>query len=119
MHKGSVWELPFDQPAVLEVHAEFGTRALLPVEPGYSPRLEIARGGSDNIEVRIEKLANVVRVSLDPMPALNWFGGWDRRAELYLPKDVRASVQTNAGSMSVRGLEGCELSIKTDRKSVV
>src|SRR5436309_9251848 len=108
MYKGSVWELPFDQPAVLEVQAESGSLALLPVEPGNVPRLEPARA-SDNVEIHIEKVGNVVRVSLDPLSPFKWFGGWDSRAVLYLPKDVRASVETNAGAISVRGLEGCEL----------
>jgi hypothetical protein len=110
MHKGTVWELPFDQPAVLELQAEFGAVTLLPVEAGEPPRLELARHGADNAEVEIEKLGQVVRVSIGT--AHNWFGGWDSRAVLSVPTDLRASVQTNAGSVSVRGLEGCELGIK-------
>jgi len=31
-----------------------------------------------------------------------------------VPLDVRASIQTNAGSVSVRNLEGCELGIKAN-----
>jgi hypothetical protein len=113
MHNGTVRELPFDQPAVLEMQTEFGSLALLPVEPGHTPRLELARGSVDNIDVRIEKLGGVVRVSIDPMQAFRWFGG-ESRVALYLPRDVRASVQSNAGSISVRGLEGCELGIKAN-----
>jgi len=33
---------------------------------------------------------------------------------LYVPLDVRAAVQTNAGSVTLRGLEGCELGIKAN-----
>jgi hypothetical protein len=118
MHTGNanVWNLPFDQPAILELQAEFGNLSLLPVEPGQNPRLELSRGSNDSVDVHVEKVGEVVRVGLDPVsPLNNWFGGgWDCRAVLYLPRDVRAAVQTNAGSVSVRGLESCELGIKAN-----
>jgi len=114
MQNGNVWELPFSQPAQLELHTEWGNVAVLPVEPGQSPRLELTRGSSDNVAVHVEKLGDVVRVSLDPQRSFNWFGGWECRAAVYVPRDVRASVETNAGSVSVRNLEGCELGIKAN-----
>src|SRR4051794_5428790 len=107
--EGTVWELPFEQPAVLELLAEFGNLALLPVEAGQSPYLELSRGTADNVDVHIEKVGEVVRVALEPRASFNWFGAWDCRAVLYLPRDVHAALQTNAGSVSVRNLEGCEL----------
>lgn len=113
MHDGNVWELPFDQPAVLEMQAEFGNVSLVPVEPGTSPRLEFAREASEASEVHVEKVGEVVRVSLAPRSFNNWFGGgWHSGAVLYVPRDVRAAVQTSAGSVHVRSLEGCELGIK-------
>lgn len=110
----TVFELPFGQPAVLELHAEFGNLALLPVEVGRRPRLELSRGSAEHVEVYIEKVDDTVRVSLEPRPAFKWFGGWECRAVAYVPRDVRAAVQTNAGSVSVRNLEGCELGIKAN-----
>ncbi len=114
MHNGNVWELPFSQPAVLELHAEYGNLALLPVEAGRQPRLELSRGSSEHIEVYIEKTDTAVRVSLEPRPTFRWFGSWECRAVVYVPRDVRAAVQTNAGSVSVRNLDGCELGIKAN-----
>jgi hypothetical protein len=116
MHNGNVWELAFDQPAVLELQAEFGNLSLVPVEPEHSPRLELSRSSADRVDVHVDRVNEVVRVSLDSRPGLNsWFGGgWECRAVLYVPRDVRAAVQTNAGSISVRGLDGCELGIKAD-----
>jgi hypothetical protein len=99
---------------VLELQAEFGNLSLVPVEAGQTPRLELTRNTGDNVEVFVEKVGDVVRVRLDPRPAFNWFNGWDSRAMLHLPRDVRAAVQTNAGSITVRGLEGCELGIKAN-----
>ncbi len=113
MQNGNVWDLPLGQPAVLEMQTEFGSVALLPVEAGRNPRIELARGATDNIEVNIEKLGDTVRVSLDPRPSFTWFGGWECRAVLYVPRDVRCALQSTAGSVSVRSLDACELGIKT------
>ena len=113
MHNGNVWELAFDEPAVLQLQAEFGNLSLLPVEPGQRPRLELARGSGDGVDVQVDKVDAVVRVRLEPRSSFNWFGGgWDCRAVLYVPRDVRAAVQTSAGSVTVRGLQGCDLGVK-------
>jgi hypothetical protein len=113
MQNGTVWELPFDQPAVLELQTEFGNLSLVPVEQGQAPRLELSRG-AENVDVHVDKQGEVVRVSLEPLQPFNWFGGWDCRATLYVPRDLRAALQTSAGSVSVRNLEGCELGIKAN-----
>jgi hypothetical protein len=116
MQNGNVRQLPFGPRAELELQTEWGSLTLLPVEPGQSPRLELSRGSSEGIAVHIEKVGEVVRVSLDPERYFNIFTGWsgECRAVLYVPRDVRASMQTNAGAVSVRGLEGCELGIKAN-----
>jgi hypothetical protein len=114
MRNGTLWELPFDQPAVLELRTEFGSLTLLPVEPGQTPHLELSRGTADNVEVHIDKSDGVVRVELGRADTMGWFGNWECRATLYVPRDVRAALQTNAGSISVRSLEGCELGIKAN-----
>jgi hypothetical protein len=110
MHNNQVWELPFDETAVLELESEWGSITLLPVEADQRPRLELSRG--DNVAVHLDKVGEVVRVALDPHS--NWFRGWECRATLFVPKDVRASVVTNAGSTSARALQGCELGIKAN-----
>lgn len=114
MQNGNTWELPFDSPAELELHSEWGSLSLLPVEPGQQPRLELSHGSVDSVAVHIEKVGALVRVALDPHGSFNWFGGWECRAVLYVPRDVHASVQTNAGSVSVRDLDGCQLGIKAN-----
>src|ERR1700738_1021799 len=108
------WELPFGQPAELELHTDWGNLALLPVEPGQTPRLELSGDSSDRIAVSVDKHGATVRGPLDPQPTLKWLGGWECRATLYVPRDVRAHLQSNAGSISVRDLDGCELGIKVN-----
>src|SRR5713101_7519734 len=114
MQNGNTWVLPFGQPAELELQTEWGTLALVPVEPGQSPRLELSPGSSEHIAVHVEKVGETVRVALDPHRSFTWFGGWECRATLYVPRDVHAHVQTNAGSVSVRDLDDCELGIKAN-----
>jgi SHOCT-like protein len=112
MQYGNTWELPFGQPAKLELQTEWGTLALVPVEPGQTPRLELTPGSSEHIAVHVGKVGDTVRVALDPQRSFSWFGSWECGATLYVPRDVHAHVQTNAGSVSVRDLEDCELGIK-------
>src|SRR5260370_9749988 len=114
MQNGNTWELPFSEPAELELHSEWGALALVPVAPGQTARLELTQGSTEHIAVHVEKLGDTVRVALDPQRSFNWFGSWECRATLYVPRDVHAHVQTNAGSVSVRDLEDCELGVKAN-----
>jgi hypothetical protein len=110
MQNDQVWELPFGDTAELELQSEWGSLTLLPLEPGQRPRLELSRGSAGNVAVHVERVGEAVRVALDPHR--NWFGSWECRAKVYVPSSVRASVETSAGSVSARGLEGCDLRIK-------
>lgn len=114
MDTSTTWELPFGSPAELELHTEWGSLSLVPVETGQQPRLELTPGTSDNVAVHVEKHGETVRVALEPQRNFHWFGGWECRATLYVPRNVRAHLQTNAGSVNVRDLEGCELGIKAN-----
>ena len=114
MQNGTTWELPFSQPAVLELQSDFGQLTLRPIEPGETPRIELQRGSAETIAVHIEKSGERVRVSLEPHRSLAWFGHWDCKATVFVPRDVRASVQTNAGSVHVQDLDRCELGIKAN-----
>lgn len=116
MQNGNVWQLPFSARAELELQTEWGSLTLQPVEAGQGPRLELPRASTEFIAVHVDKAGDAVRVALDPQRPFGIFAGWpgEYRATLYLPRDVRASVQTNAGAVSVRGLEGCELGIKAN-----
>ena len=114
MQNGNTWELPFGSPAELELHSEWGSLSLLPVEPGQQPRLELSHGSLESIAVHVEKVGARVRVALDPHRSFSWLGNWECRAVLYVPRDIHASIQTNAGSVSVRELDGCRLGIKAN-----
>jgi hypothetical protein len=113
MQNGNTWALPFGEPAELELQTEWGNLTLMPVGAGESPRLEIS-GRSENIAVTVDKHGETVRVALDPQRSFNFFGGWECKATLYLPRNVRAHVQANAGSVTVNDLEGCELGVKAN-----
>ena len=53
-------------------------------------------------------------MAIEPQRNFNWLGGWECRATLYVPRDIRASIQTNAGNIEARDLAGCELGIKAN-----
>src|SRR3954463_4625441 len=110
----NTWELPFGVPAELELHAEWGSLSLVPVEPGQQPRLELTRGTRDNVAVHVDKQGDTVRVAIEPQRNFNWLGGWECRATLYVPRDIRASIQTSAGKINARDLAGCELGVKAN-----
>jgi hypothetical protein len=114
MQNEKTWDLPFGEVAELELHTEWGSLSFVPVEPGHPPRLELSGGSTEHIAVLVEKVGETVRVALDPHRSFNLFGRWECRATVYVPRDVHAHVQTNAGSVSVRDLEGCELGIKAN-----
>jgi hypothetical protein len=115
MQNGNTWELPFGDTAELELHSEWGALSIVALEPGQTARLELTRGSVESVAVHVDKVGETVRVALDPQRSLNWFGGnWECRASLYVPRDVHAHVQTNAGSVSVRDLLGCELGVKAN-----
>jgi hypothetical protein len=112
MEHEKIWDLPFGTPAELELHAEWGVLSVLPVEAGGKPRMELNRGASEHLNVAVDNKDGRVRVLLEPLGNFGWFGGWEARATLYVPSDVRANLQTSAGSVHVRDLEGCQLGIK-------
>jgi DUF4097 and DUF4098 domain-containing protein YvlB len=114
MQNGNTWELPFSDPAELELHTDWGSLSIMPVEAGAQPRLDLVRGSTENVDVVVEKHGDVVRVALEPHGGHNWFGSWECHVNLYVPRNVRAHIQTSAGSISARDLEGCELGIKAN-----
>ena len=76
MQNGNTWELPFDSPAELELHSEFGSLTLVPVEPDQVPRLELSRGSIEHIEVHVEKVGETVRLAWEAgrfsRPGVSW-----------------------------------------------
>ncbi|HEV7666358.1 MAG TPA: hypothetical protein VGQ62_22680 [Chloroflexota bacterium] len=113
-HTDTTWALPFSEHAELELQTEWGSLTLLPVESGEQPRLELTPRSAEHLVVHVEKHGDTVRVSLDPEHSFTWFGGSECRATLYVPTDIRAHVQTNAGSVSVHNLDRCELGVKAN-----
>ena len=107
-----VWELPLGEPPELELRSEFGALTVLPTEPGQPARIELSERSAERVNVHIDKHNGVVRATFEAMHGFHWFGGWECRAAIYVPSDVRAHVETSAGSVSVRGLDGCQLGIK-------
>jgi hypothetical protein len=115
MQNDTIWELPFGDPAELELRAEWGNLTFNPIRrEGDLPRLELSRQSAEHIVVHVEKVGNAVRVAIEPQRNFNWFGGWEAKATVYVPRNVHAAIQTNAGSVTVEDLVDCELGIKAN-----
>ena len=106
MQNDKIWELPFGEPAELELRAEWGNLTFVPDPPrGEMPRLELSRGSAEHIAVHVEKVGNAVRVAIEPQRKFNWFGSWEAKATVYVPRDVHAAIcrPTRAASPSGPG----------------
>src|SRR5215471_2118321 len=114
MQNETTWELPFGPRAELELHAEWGNLVFTPVENGGTPRVEISRQSAEHMTVHVERVGDKVRVAIEPQRNFNWFGNWEARATVYVPRDVHAAVQTNAGSVTMQDLFDCELGVKAN-----
>jgi hypothetical protein len=114
MQNETTWELPFGEPAELQLRAEWGNLTLVPVEDGGLPRLEVSHQSAEHMTIHVDKVGETVRVGIEPQRNFNWFGNWEARATLYVPRDVHAGIQTNAGSVTVEHLMNCELGIKAN-----
>src|ERR1044071_4981771 len=87
MDHGRTWELPFNETPELEMHTDFGSIWLAPVEPGHQPRLELHRSSAEHIAVAIDKHDDRVRVRLEPQADFSWFHNWECKATLYVPRN--------------------------------
>jgi hypothetical protein len=117
-HWGRTWALPLSPDELLELQTDWGRVGLVPLEPGEEPYLEALGGNADDLEVRIERAGDAVRVAVgQERPFNRWWGQhgpWDTRLVLHLPAAVRARVETSAGSIDASGLDGCDLELKTN-----
>jgi hypothetical protein len=108
------WPLPFEGQAELEFTAGRGAVALVPIDPGAEAFLEVTGRGAAGVGVRVTRAGRVVRVDVRRDTG---FRRSDERGEttvvLHVPRDIRAQLETEAGSMEARGLGPCALTIRT------
>jgi len=113
MSERQTLELPFADPPVLELATGFSELELLPVEDGGTPRVETRRAPEDlGITAALEDGVTVLRLGLVEAP-LRWLGPGHPTVRVYVPKQVRARVRNDMGTLSIRGLEGCDLDVTT------
>jgi hypothetical protein len=108
------WLLPFADTPTLELKADASAVTLVPVAPGEQPRVEAHGRGADRLDLRVERQGDTVRVEIEPFRHFTWWGGWDTRFVVHVPATIRAKVETSAGSIDARSLDGCDLDVKAN-----
>jgi hypothetical protein len=111
----ATWPLPFGERAELELKSDLGSIHLEPVATGEEPRIEATGHDAGRITVNIRRDGDLVKVKIDQGHSnRRMWGSWDARITVYLPRDVRAAVHTDAGSVEARDLGPCELKLTSD-----
>jgi hypothetical protein len=111
-HSHRSWQLPFGSQPALELRADATSVAIVPVSGDEAPHLEAIGRGADRLDLRIDRVGDRVNVAIEPFRQFTWWGGWDTRLVVHVPPAVSARVETSAGSIDVRHLDGCDLDLK-------
>src|SRR3954447_16144118 len=97
--KPNIVSLPWGKNAQLEFQARAAVISVFGIDDGEVPRIETSQGA----DLTIKESGNVTSVrvgaSMDRLPFFFAGGGVD----LYLPRNVRAKVATDAGTITVEG----------------
>ncbi len=117
-----VWPLPFGDRPSLDLRTDLGSLVVVPVKAGEEPRIEAVGRGADQLELRIERVQEqeqeqkqeTVRVEVEPFRQFTWWGGWDTRLLAHVPPALTARIETGAGSIAIRGLDGATLAVRTN-----
>ncbi len=115
-----VWPLPFGDRPSLDLRTDLGSLVVVPVKVGEEPRIEAVGRGADQLELRIERVQEqeqeqeTVRVEVEPFRQFTWWGGWDTRLLAHVPPALVARIETGAGSIAIRGLDGATLAVRTN-----
>jgi hypothetical protein len=101
--------LPWGQNAELEFTSPAVALTLVPLAEGESPRAE----ATPDVPLEVKESGKLTRVTATPV--FERFGFWRSmpRVWLHLPRDVRARVTTDAGTVWAEGFSGCALQLST------
>lgn len=101
--------LPWGQNAELEFTSPAVMLTLVPLAEGESPRVE----ASPDVPLEVKESGKLTRVTATPV--FERFDFWRSMPQvwLHLPRDVRARVSTDAGTLWAEGFSGCALQLST------
>jgi hypothetical protein len=85
------------------------------VVEGEQPRIEVTGYDAQEVEVEVRRDGDRVKVSISHEGRFRFpWGNRNARITVYVPRELRAKVRTDAGSIEARDLGPCELSLATD-----
>lgn len=101
--------LPWGQNAELEFTSTAVALTLVPLAEGEAPRAE----ATPDVPLEVKENGKLTRVTATPV--FERFDFWRAmpRVWLHLPRDVRARVTTDAGTVWAEGFSGCALQLST------
>jgi hypothetical protein len=115
----TTWNLPFADLPQLELHTEFSSLALRPLEKGGNPRIEVHGGTPLELDVQRRGEVVVVRLAWRDVGFFP-FLGFGRRVHLtaFVPEDLTGHIHTEMGRIQVEGLHVTELHVSSTAGSI-
>jgi hypothetical protein len=105
--------LPFAEIPILELVTSASEIDVVPVEKGGTPRLE-TRHDSAELGIDLHQTDGVVVLRFGPAQAgWRWFQKGHAGMTLFVPKNVRARIRNDMGSVRISELQGCDLDVST------
>ncbi len=108
-------DLVFGEQPELRLTAGPMSVRIRPVEAGGKPRLELRGREAHEAEIEIGKWDDAVAVEVRPSRGFRGFRNFSRLTLfLFLPEGVRVRGRVDAGAITVEGLTGTDLDLRTD-----
>jgi hypothetical protein len=105
--------LPFAETPVLELQTTASDLELVPIERDGVPRIE-SRHDPMELGIGVKVVDGVVQLRFGPAESgWRWLKQAHAGLTLYLPKNVRARIRNDMGSVRIQNLDGCDLDVST------
>jgi hypothetical protein len=111
--------LPFAETPVLDLATSASEIDIVALEKGGTPRLE-TRHDAQDLGIDLHQVDGAVVLRFGPAQAgWRWFmKGHHAGMTLFVPKNIRARIRNDMGSVRIVGLEGCDLDVSTSAGSL-
>lgn len=114
-----IFPLPLEDGRQLHFSVDLGAVIIRPVEPDAAPRLVVSGPEAERYEVTIDAGSDQVTVNASYQGRYGgFFDSEGTRLILHLPREVRATVEADQGTIAGAGLGPCELTLRSDTGKV-
>ncbi|MBJ6764322.1 hypothetical protein JGU66_26395 [Myxococcaceae bacterium JPH2] len=110
-------ELPWGTDAMLEIEADAAVLTVAPLAESATPYM-LVHGGVDASVRELGKVTKVVFEAREPSGFFSFFLRASPHVQLFLPNNVRGKFKLDAGAIRIAGLQGCDLDVATNAGAV-